>query len=222
MTNILIPNDIDLTEEATEVIGGDIYVDRNGKKNINLGGEIDADPVFPVNINWGKIHGDIQDQTDLIAELDKKEDNDSTKISKFFEAHPEYDYQFLMSIAEKPVTSVTAYIQLIIDDKMETDALWIPYEIGKMCLVAETDATQLSKIISFYIPQTGQVGTVDLTDESGLVKFHLKTVIDVAEVSWGEIVGDISENSQLFQALANKLDINAYITVAEVDELFEG
>ena len=218
MTDII--NDIDLTEESTEVIGGDIYVDHNGQKNINLGGEIDADPVFPVNPVWGNIVGDIQDQTDLITEFNKKEDDDNTKISKFFEAHPEYDYQFLMSIAEKPVASVAAYIQLIIDDKTETDALWVPYEIGRMCLVAETDATQLNKIISFYIPQTGQVGTVDLTDESGLVKFHLKTVIDVAEVEWSEIVGDISDNPQLVQALANKLDINAYITVAEVDELF--
>ena len=192
----------------------------NGNKVLT--GQIIADTViYDPKSRWGGITGDINDQLDLIEKLSEKEDSDVTKIAAFFSSHPEYGYQFLISMAGKSVESVKWYLQLIIDDKVGNDSLWVPYEVGRLCLVISASGTQLDKAIRFYVPQTGQVGTVNLADESGIVKFIYYTIDEVTEVEWSDIQGSVLDNPELAAALDARVAKEDNITVEEVNSLFD-
>ena len=191
-------------------------------ENRVLTGQIIAETVtFGGKSKWGSITGNINDQTDLISLFDEKQDNEVALIAAFFNSHPDYQYRFLTFMQNKPVDDVKGYLQLIIDDRVGNDSLWIPYDIGKLCLIISASGTQLDKAIRFYVPSIGQTGIVDLTDESGITKFIYRAIDEVTKVEWSDIEGSVLDNPELQAALQEKVDKEEYITPNEINSLFD-
>lgn len=91
---------------------------------VTLNGAIDASStMIEASTRWGKIKGDINDQSDLIEILNTKEETEVQKISKFFKENEKYNYRFLISIANQDIDSVKEYIQYVIDDKNQNGYL---------------------------------------------------------------------------------------------------
>lgn len=187
-----------------------------------LTGQIIAESVTITKPKWGDIKGDINTQEDLIELLNNKEDSQVKKISDFFNDHPEYEYKFLQSIANQQFNDVKDYIQLIIDDKIQNGEFWVPYEVGKMTLIVKCNSSNLSELIRFYLPYTGQIGTINASNEDGKVRFVFKVIGDDEDNSaeWGKILGSLENQSDLVDALDLKLNKADFITKEEIDELF--
>lgn len=201
----------------SEVLGG-IIADTRDR---TLFGNISAGSVKIQGAEWGSIEGDISDQTDLIGELDKKEDNDLSKIATFFEENPEYQNRYLVSIADQPILDVKDYIQLVVDGHVGNDSMWIPFDVGKMCLIIDTSSSDLAKTIRFYVPQTGKFGVVDLTDELDIVRINYRAIDEIPPTEWADIQGHVYDNPDLKAILDTKVNIWDYITVEEVRSLFD-
>ena len=203
--------------QNSEVIGG-LIGDTYDK---TLSGNISPGTVITHLAEWGEIGGTITDQTDLVAELSKKENIDSVKITEFFTANPDYQNRYLASIDGEPIDDVKEYIQLIIDDRVGNNTLWIPFDADVLCLIMAATGTDLKRVIRFFIPKTGQTGTVDLTDESDLVKFVYRYADEIPPTEWVDIQGSIYENPELAAALEAKINKWDNITIADVDSLFD-
>ena len=196
---------------------GGIIADTNDRI---LSGNISTTVINFDRVDWGQIEGDISDQTDLINKLDEKEDITSVKIDKFFEENPDYQNRYLISMDNQPVNSVKDYLQLIIDDRVGNDSLWIPFDTDILCLIIDASGTKLEKAIRFFIPVTGMTGVVDLTDQSGLVKFIYKHIDEVSATEWSDIQGSVFDNPELAAVLNAKLNKTDNITIEEVRSLF--
>ena len=189
-------------------------------ENRVLTGQIIAQTVTFTS-KWGSITGDITNQTDLINLLSEKQDNEVALIAAFFNSHPDYNYRFLTFMQNKPVDDVKGYLQLIIDDRVGNDSLWVPYDIGKLCLIISASGTQLDKAIRFYVPSIGQTGVVDLTDESGITKFIYRSIDECTKVEWSDIEGSVMDSPELAMALNAKVDKDKYITPGEINSFFD-
>ena len=184
-----------------------------------LQGQIIAESVTIGNPKWGGISGDISNQTDLIKLLQEKKDSDAKEIVVFFNTHPEYEYRFLLSMAGRLVEEVKDYFQLIIDGFVNQDELWIPYDVSKLCQILKVDTRDLANLIRFYVPYTGQIGVVDISDESGVVKYTYKLLgddcLDV-KAEWGNITGSLDNQIDLAEALDSKVSGNDFEVALEV------
>ena len=187
-----------------------------------LTGQIIADSVT-VNYRskWGNIVGDINDQLDLLELFNDKQNTEVAEIAAFFIAHPEFEYRFLTFMDGKSVDSVKGYLQLVIDGRVGNDSYWIPYDIGKLCLILSASGTQLDKAIRFFVPSIGMTGVVDLTDESGITQFIYRPIDECTKVEWSDIEGSVFDNPELAAALEEKVDKEEYITSAEINSLFD-
>ena len=207
-----------ITSDGTKkVISGKITTD--DKKKI-LTGRITAESISLTKTRWGDIKGDIVNQEDLTNVLNEKEDNQIKRISSFFNEHPEYEFRFFQSIANKSLFEVNDYVQLVLDDKFQNGEFWLPYEVGKMALIVKCDASNLSELIRFYLPDSGQIGTVDASGE--FIKFVFKYIGDDEDNSaeWGKILGSIENQTDLIEALNLKLNRSDYITKDDIDRIF--
>ena len=213
---------IDLQEEASAVLDGGIIVDEDGQKTINLGGDIEADPVIPVNPKWGKIIGDINQQLDLIGLFDEKENNQSKKVADFFEAHSEFNNTYLKTIENKNLTEVRDYIQLIVDYKLANDELWVPYESDKMALIVKCNATKYSELIRFYLPYLGDIITVSIDEDIVVCFSHHYIGDDIGKViEWGTITGSIQNQADLIEILNEKVNYSDECSSEDIRNLFE-
>ena len=185
--------------------------------HITIQGSVHAIPGSPGgNSKWGNISGDIHDQEDLINELNKKENTDIQKSIEFFESRPEFDFRFAISIANKPIDSVTELIELILNEfRLHAPIAWIPFDIGKMCLIIKVNSSEEKEAFRLYIPKTGQLVSVSLIDPSGLVKFTYYTIGD--STKWGSITGNIEEQTDLGETF---LDNKSKIKKSEIEDLF--
>lgn len=216
-------NSIDLQEEASAVLDGGITIDEDGQKTINLGGDIEADTVVPINPRWGNIIGDINQQLDLIGLFDEKENNQSKKVADFFEAHSEFNNTYLKTIENKNLAEVRDYIQLIVDYKLANDELWVPYESDKMALIVKCNATKYSELIRFYLPYLGDIITVSI-DEDIIVRFshHYIGDDDISKViEWGTITGSIQNQADLIEILNKKVNYSDECSSEDIRNLFE-
>ena len=218
------------TDKINKVLTGQIVTNDNKKvlkgqlttddKQKILKGEITADSVIMTKPKWGDIKGDINNQDDLINMLNEKEDNQVKRMSSFFNEHPEYEFRFFQSIANKPLSEVNDYVQLVLDDKFQNGEFWLPYEVGKMALIVKCNASNLSELIRFYLPDSGQIGTVDASGE--FIKFLFKYIGDDEDNSaeWGKILGSIENQTDLIEALNLKLNRSDIITKEDIDRIF--
>ena len=207
-----------ITSDSVEkVISGKITTD--DKKKI-LTGKIIAESISLTKTRWGDIKGDITNQEDLTNAFNEKEDNQVKKMSSFFNEHPEYEFRFFQSIANKSLSEVNDYVQLVLDDKFQNGEFWLPYEVGKMALIVKCNASNLSELIRFYLPDSGQIGTVDASGE--LIKFVFKYIGDDQDNSaeWGKIIGSIENQTDLIEALNLKLNRSDIITKEDIDRVF--
>ena len=207
-----------ITSDSVEkVISGKITTD--DKKKI-LTGKIIAESISLTKTRWGDIKGDIANQEDLMNALNEKEDNQLKRMSSFFNEHPEYEFRFFQSIANKPLSEVNDYVQLVLDDKFQNGEFWLPYEVGKMALIVKCNASNLSELIRFYLPDSGQIGTVDASGE--FIKFLFKYIGDDEDNSaeWGKILGSIEHQTDLIEALNLKLNRSDIITKEDIDRIF--
>ena len=202
---------------SNDTLTGGIIADSN---NRILTGNITTATVKIDGVDWGEIDGDISNQTDLINKFDEKENITSIRISNFFNENPDYQNRYLISMDNQPVNSVKDYLQLIIDDRVGNDSLWIPFDIDLLCLIIAASGTELHHAIRFFILSTGMTGIIDLTDESGLVKFNYMHIDEVPPTEWEDIQGSIYANPELAAALEEKLNKRDNITIEEVRSLF--
>lgn len=192
---------------------------------VTLNGAIDASStMIEASTRWGKIKGDINDQSDLIEILNTKEETEVQKISKFFKENEKYNYKFLISIANQDIDSVKEYIQYVIDDKNQNGVLWIPYNPSAMCMIIRASSQALDQVIRFFVPLTGEIGNVDISDEddSGKVRFTYAMIGDDQDESarWGNIFGKIEDQADLMALLEEKLNKSDNITTDEINTLF--
>ena len=207
-----------ITSDSVEkVISGKITTD--DKKKI-LTGKIIAESISLTKTRWGDIKGDIANQEDLMNALNEKEDNQLKRMSSFFNEHPEDEFRFFQSIANKSLSEVNDYVQLVLDDKFQNGEFWLPYEVGKMALIVKCNASNLSELIRFYLPDSGQIGTVDASGE--FIKFLFKYIGDDEDNSaeWGKILGSIENQTDLIEALNLKLNRSDIITKEDIDRIF--
>lgn len=183
-----------------------------------LTGQIIAESVVVGNPKWGSIGGDISNQTDLFEALAAKENTEVAKIATFFNEHSDYNYQYLISMKDQPIDSAMPYFQLIFRDYMEEKPLWIPYSTDKLCLVILASSVNLGEAVRFYVPATGEIGFVKLNDETSTVKFTYKLMGDDVDeaAQWGNIMGDISSQSDLMALFAEKV---AYADEADPEDI---
>ena len=187
-----------------------------------LSGQIIADSVIvDAKTKWGSITGNIRDQLDLLNLFDDKQNTEVAEIAAFFLVHPEYEYHFLTFMDGKPVDDVKGYLQLVIDGRVGNDSFWIPFDIGKLCLIISASGTQLDKAIRFFVPSTGMTGIVNLADESGITQFIYRPIDECTRVEWSDIEGSVLDNPELAAALAEKVDKKEYITSGEINSLFD-
>ena len=191
-----------------------------GKVKKTLSGKIIAESVSLTKTRWGDIKGDISNQEDLNNSLNNKQDNQIKQISDFFESHPEYEFRFLQSIANRPLAEVNDYVQLVIDGRFQNRDFWVPYEVSKMALIVKCNTTNMLELIRFYLPDSGEIGTVDASGE--LIKFVFKYIGDDQDNSaeWGKIIGSIENQTDLIEALNLKLNRSDIITKEDIDRLF--
>jgi len=189
-----------------------------------LTGQIIAESVTIGNPKWGNIQGDISNQIDLINLLKEKKDSDAKQIAVFFSEKPEYAYRFLISMANRPVIDVKDYFQLIIDDYGAIGkGLWVPYDASNLCLILKVNERDPGNIIRFYVPSTGEIGFIDLADESGLVKYTYKVLGDDLDeaAQWGNILGDIQNQTDLMEALGLKVNYSDEADPDDIHHIFE-
>ena len=193
-------------------------------EEIVLTGSINAQSVLLDTVSkWGKIIGDINDQTDLVNKLKEKQDSDATLVGRFFIEKPEYNYRFLVSMAGRRVDEVKDYFQLIIDDFIRYSSLWVPYDVARMCIILKVNSQNLSDAVRFFVPATGEIGFVDLGDESGIVRFTYRILGDDFDESaqWGKIIGSIEDQEDLMRILDLKLNKTDYATDEEIHDIFD-
>lgn len=168
---------------------------------------------------WGNIQGNIDNQTDLVNLFNTKENNDVQKIKLFFNEHPEFNYKFLQSIANQPVTDVTDYIELIFREyETHFPAALVPFNVGTMGVIVKVFTNVSGESFRVYIPKTGQIVSVSLIDASGLVKFAYSMVGDEGDTAkWGYISGNIKDQEDLGDEYMSNDD---YISRAEIENLF--
>ena len=118
------------------------------------------------------------------------------------------------------VTSLRYYIQLIIDERIQNSELWVPYEVGKMALIVKYNTSDMSELMRFYLPDSGQIGTIDASGE--LIKFVFKYIGDDEDNSaeWGKILGSIENQTDLIEVLNLKLNRSDIITKEDIDRVF--
>ena len=168
---------------------------------------------------WGGITGNINDQTDLRNVLSTKENNDTQKIKEFFESHEDFGYKFLISIANKPVTEVADYVELVLQEfALHAPVAMVPYDVGKMALILKVNEPTSGETFRCLIPSIGQILSVSMVDASGLVKFAYRFIGDDGETAkWGKIEGNIEDQTDLGE---NFVDSESNIKRQEIEALF--
>lgn len=189
-------------------------------RDIVITGKVEAYPGSAGGkTSWGNITGNINDQLDLKNALSTKENNDTQKIKEFFESHEDFGYKFLISIANKPVTEVADYVELVLQEfALHSPVAMVPYDVGKMALILKVNEPTSGETFRCLIPSIGQILSVSLVDASGLVKFAYKYIGDDGETAkWGNITGNIDDQSDLGE---NFVDSESNIKRSEIEALF--
>ena len=190
-------------------------------RDIVITGKVEAYPGSGGSgtVKFENIQGSPYDNTNLRNALNAKENNDTQKIKEFFESHEDFGYKFLISIANKPVTEVTEYVELILREfALHSPVAMVPYDVGKMALILKVNDPTSGETFRCLIPSIGQILSVSMVDASGLVKFAYRYIGDDGETArWGKIEGNIEDQSDLGE---NFLDTESNIKNSEIEALF--